>query len=279
MAFAVMAGGAPAGATKETHPAVRKRYKTVNLAVLYSQTAGGIANRIVSAAHDRKFATTRCGRSLNNRVHAEGDFNFPREWGEGILNQVTWDAVQAKLKGIDKTRRSPRSLGLWLGQFLYCGHCRMRMTGWHQSNQKADPYSYVCSSFRRYGAANTTGCRLHRIHHGEVLPLVEKYLADTEQKLEEVLSAPLATTIVDQAEKVLGDAEREYCRMIIAVWATIKKWEVTNPRPSAGREHTRGCVPVALDEAPGQGAEGTGQDQEEVRRGRGQLSRPRSGCG
>jgi hypothetical protein len=46
MAFAVRAGAAPAGATKKTHPQVRKPYKTVNLGVLYGQTAYGIAGRL-----------------------------------------------------------------------------------------------------------------------------------------------------------------------------------------------------------------------------------------
>jgi DNA polymerase I-like protein with 3'-5' exonuclease and polymerase domains len=45
-AFAVRAGTAPAGATKRSHPDVRKRYKTVNLGVLYGQTAHGIAHRL-----------------------------------------------------------------------------------------------------------------------------------------------------------------------------------------------------------------------------------------
>src|SRR5262249_6077189 len=46
MAFAIRAGAAPAGATKRTHPDVRKQYKTVNLGVLYGQTAFGIAPRL-----------------------------------------------------------------------------------------------------------------------------------------------------------------------------------------------------------------------------------------
>jgi hypothetical protein len=46
MAFAIRAGAAPAGATKKTHPDVRKRYKTVNLGTLYGQTAYGIARRL-----------------------------------------------------------------------------------------------------------------------------------------------------------------------------------------------------------------------------------------
>jgi DNA polymerase I-like protein with 3'-5' exonuclease and polymerase domains len=46
MAFAIRAGAAPAGATKKTHPLVRKQYKTVNLGMQYGQTAFGISNRL-----------------------------------------------------------------------------------------------------------------------------------------------------------------------------------------------------------------------------------------
>jgi DNA polymerase-1 len=46
MAFAIRAGAAPPGATQVTHRDVRKRYKTVNLGVLYGQTAFGIAARL-----------------------------------------------------------------------------------------------------------------------------------------------------------------------------------------------------------------------------------------
>ena len=46
MAFAVRAGAVPAGASEATLRDVRKRYKTVNLGVLYGQSAYGIANRL-----------------------------------------------------------------------------------------------------------------------------------------------------------------------------------------------------------------------------------------
>src|SRR5262249_41710751 len=46
MAFAVRAGAAPVGATKKSHAGVRKQYKTVNLGMLYGQTAYGVAARL-----------------------------------------------------------------------------------------------------------------------------------------------------------------------------------------------------------------------------------------
>src|SRR5262245_24959931 len=46
MAFAIRAGAAPVGASKRTHPLIRKQHKTVNLGVLFGQTAFGISARL-----------------------------------------------------------------------------------------------------------------------------------------------------------------------------------------------------------------------------------------
>ena len=52
MAFAIRAGAAPPGATKKTHAAIRKRYKTVCLGVQYGQTAYGISHRLGISVND-----------------------------------------------------------------------------------------------------------------------------------------------------------------------------------------------------------------------------------
>jgi DNA polymerase I-like protein with 3'-5' exonuclease and polymerase domains len=89
LTFAVMAGAAPAWATKKTHRQIRNMYKTVNLGVLYGQTEYGISDRlgvsldearqiidqhrslfagywswsrqVVQGAYDRGEIKTRCG--------------------------------------------------------------------------------------------------------------------------------------------------------------------------------------------------------------------------
>lgn len=180
-------------------------------------------------------APTKKGRAITYRPHDKEDYIFPREWGTGIVDQDTWDAVQAKLMGaIHTTRRSPRSPELWLSQFLYCSRCGLKMTGWTQKTHK-EPYSYVCPTFRRFGAHNKYGCRLHRVKNGEILPLVERYLADAGQKLDEVLTTAPSLGW-EEIEAGLNRSEREYCRIITALWQTMKKWGVKNPsgRPWAG---------------------------------------------
>ena len=46
MDFAIRSGAAPEGATKETHPVIRKLYKTCNLGTLFGQAARGLAMRL-----------------------------------------------------------------------------------------------------------------------------------------------------------------------------------------------------------------------------------------
>jgi hypothetical protein len=46
LTFAQMAGAAPPGATKATHPTIREQYKTVALGVLYGLSAHGLARRL-----------------------------------------------------------------------------------------------------------------------------------------------------------------------------------------------------------------------------------------
>jgi DNA polymerase I-like protein with 3'-5' exonuclease and polymerase domains len=64
MAFAVLAGAAPPGADKRSHPEVRARYKAVNLGVNYGQSAYGLSEstgvhpqhaRTLLAQHRRSF--------------------------------------------------------------------------------------------------------------------------------------------------------------------------------------------------------------------------------
>jgi DNA polymerase I-like protein with 3'-5' exonuclease and polymerase domains len=75
MAFAIRAGAAPVGATKETHPEIRKRYKAVNLGVQYGQTPFGIARNLGISKSDAD-ALLRDHRSL---------FSTFWEWSEELV--------------------------------------------------------------------------------------------------------------------------------------------------------------------------------------------------
>lgn len=127
IAFAIMAGAAPAGATKATRPEIRKAYKTVNLGVLYQQTEYGIADRlgistdeaarllaqhrqlfhafwswsgrVQSAAYHRRYATTRMGW----RARVTADSNF-RTWGNFPIQATGADIMRATTIGLDRQK-------------------------------------------------------------------------------------------------------------------------------------------------------------------------------
>ncbi len=119
MAFAVRAGAAPAGATNDTHGEVRKRFKTVNLGVLFGQTEHGISarlgithreaaailqdhralfpnfwrwsERIVQGSFDRGWIVTPCGwRSRVPRASNERTWmNWPMQATGGDIMRLT----------------------------------------------------------------------------------------------------------------------------------------------------------------------------------------------
>jgi hypothetical protein len=125
MDFAVRAGAAPAGATKKTHPAVRKQYKTVNLGTLYGQTAFGIATRlgighqdadrlladhralfptfwrwserVVQGAYDRGWIRTPCG--WHSRVPFPGN---ERTWMNWPMQSVGGDVMRLTITYLDR---------------------------------------------------------------------------------------------------------------------------------------------------------------------------------
>jgi hypothetical protein len=125
MAFAERAGAVPAGATAETLREVRKRYKTVNLGVLYGQTAIGIAarlgithpeaetlladhralfpkfwewsERIVQGAFDRRWITTPCG--WRSRVPP---FSNERTWMNYPMQATGGDIMRLMITYLDR---------------------------------------------------------------------------------------------------------------------------------------------------------------------------------
>jgi DNA polymerase I-like protein with 3'-5' exonuclease and polymerase domains len=125
MEFAIRAGAAPAGATQETHPDIRKQYKTVNLGVLYGQTAFGIAGRlgivhrdaealladhqalfprywewserIVQGAFDRGWITTPCG--WRSRVPP---FSNERTWMNYPMQATGGDLMRLMITYLDR---------------------------------------------------------------------------------------------------------------------------------------------------------------------------------
>lgn len=93
MAFAELAGAVPAGARKDEYPEIRKKYKTVNLGVLYGLTPAGTA---------RKLGITEKEARELHQIHRR---LFPVFWDWSERTVVT-----AMNRGMIKTRLGWRCL-------------------------------------------------------------------------------------------------------------------------------------------------------------------------
>jgi hypothetical protein len=181
-------------------------------------------------------------RAKTGRKRAVNQFIYPDQPGQGIIDQETFDKVQAKLAaGPHRASSAPRNGGLWLAGLLWCGHCDGvgasggRMMGWHARLDKACPYSYTCPSYRHYGPANATGCRLHRVNQKVIERLLGQYLTEAGTSLQALMDV----TAGDDGEEILSGLLQEeegkrllYVRELTRLWREVRD---SGARPTAGQ--------------------------------------------
>lgn len=117
--------------------------------------------------------------TIQSRVEAVYDPIIPRD---------LWDAVQGKLALREPQKRAPRSPALWLKPFLVCGH---PMRGIDAKPPSRVRRSYFCGTTQQEGKDNATGCRWHRVEAKDLELLVDRYLAETQQKIQVLKASPL----------------------------------------------------------------------------------------
>lgn len=123
MAFAIKAGAAPEGATKETHAEIRKRYKVANLGVLNGETSIGMAKdlRISKREAERLITDHRnlfqvfwewSDRGVQEAI-SQGFITTPRGWrariladADGRINERTWRSFPMQGAGSDIMRET-----------------------------------------------------------------------------------------------------------------------------------------------------------------------------
>jgi DNA invertase Pin-like site-specific DNA recombinase len=138
----------------------------------------------------------------------EGDFVWLGSSVPPVVDQATWDRVQAKLSRSKGGRRPPRSAELWLKRFMVCGHCGRLMRSIHGRKNRIGK-QYYCASWhdeRLHGTGNPKGCRRHPIDHDIVERIVEDYLRGTELRLEKAEEKP---ELLEALDKELDQSWRE----------------------------------------------------------------------
>lgn len=134
-----------------------------------------------------------------------------------IVSAEIWEQAQAILG--DRSRRAPTKSNPYpLSGIVYCSRCNRRMSCWSTPKERTK-LSLVCDTFRRYGKANETGCRLHRVSHARILALVERY--------GEEAGTSLASLCADDEGGLLRrlyDEQRECTKQVRLVRERMETW-------------------------------------------------------
>jgi len=158
------------------------------------------------------------GRAKGGRERQESD--HIRSESEGLIDRDVWDLVQAKLRGIHKTGKAPRNPDLWLAGLLYCGQCGRRMSGWARKN---NPLCYTCANYKQFGEHNEHGCQLHCVRAEVIEKLLDRYLAESGQKLSTILSVQREDQLLDVLASETDDKMREYLKTLHRVWQEVRR--------------------------------------------------------
>jgi len=138
-----------------------------------------------------RYATVIGGVATNTKGTGKAKRKDSQEWVwtdklfEGIVSPETFEAAQARLK--PHTVRSPTNPDLWLSGIVFCSRCGGRMSGWHAKDRNP-ALSYRCDTYVRLGKDNPTGCWPHQVSHDTLLYWIDKYLADTAQVLDSLVT-------------------------------------------------------------------------------------------
>jgi hypothetical protein len=111
-----------------------------------------------------------------------------------IVDPGRFERVNEKLA--PKEKRAPKSEVLYLSGLLSCGHCGRTMSGQVGNRRSKESgqilrqdFHYVCSTRRKYGRDNPTGCGFHSTQAKTIEPCIREFLARRGQTLDGLVGA------------------------------------------------------------------------------------------
>lgn len=126
--------------------------------------------------------------------------NDPADWVQStrrlfdpLVRLETWTTVQEKLGGRGKRPKAPRTPELYLSRLVYCGHCGCQMVGGRN-------LEFVCGTYHkaaRLRRATESPCRRNGVYQSEIDAYIERYLAETQTKLEVLTAVPDGKHLTD----------------------------------------------------------------------------------
>ncbi len=153
--------------------------------------------------HSGKFNRFADGHVMQEfNYDEEQSKNDPADWIQSerlfkpLVDQKTWNAVQAKLAKRTKRGKAPRSAALYLAGLVYCGKCGKPMVAGQGRKTKSkarkdgstgERYEYFCGTYHkaaRTGRVASCSCRRNGVFQDELETLIEQWLRETGTKLE-----------------------------------------------------------------------------------------------
>jgi DNA invertase Pin-like site-specific DNA recombinase len=137
------------------------------------------------------------GRVKAGRKRDKADWIGPdKPLFKPLVPVVLFNRVQRKLEQSSKEYagkvkpRSPRTASFWLRNIVVCAGCNRPMRAWNANIKGQQPYrSYYCANYGQFGKVNPTGCMANRIKAALLEEIVERYLAETHEKISRLLKA------------------------------------------------------------------------------------------
>jgi DNA invertase Pin-like site-specific DNA recombinase len=180
---------------------------------------------------------------------------------EPIIENAVWEKVQRKLEAAKQGPKRPAQVSeLWLKSFLVCGHCGKPMRAC-RPQPRMEYGSYFCGTYGTYGKDNPTGCRCHRVKHSLLEAMVEKYLADTQPQVLELVGAVEAKDngLFDMALQAWGKSVAKRNKLWGRMAETVEVWpdnwwnigKAYQPQDTAGLVEAIEVKEAELDEMLG----------------------------
>ena len=115
---------------------------------------------------------------------------------EPIVSPAVFEQAQQRLEARSRayrekvpTTKAPRVAAFWLRNLLVCAGCNAPMRAWNAQGAKIPYRSYCCGTYGTFGPNNSAGCRSNRVKAEVLEGLVDRYLAETHEKLGAILES------------------------------------------------------------------------------------------
>jgi DNA invertase Pin-like site-specific DNA recombinase len=117
---------------------------------------------------------------------------------EPLVDRPTWDKVQRKLRARPSTTHAPKNPELYLAGLVVCAGCGAPMVA------RTDRLEYYCATWDKHrvrGALADCPCQRNGVRQALLRSYIDRYLAETQTRLELLTQRPDGRHLTDELEK------------------------------------------------------------------------------